>query len=247
MARGLQRIYAEIAPAYERANHILTLGWDRRWRREAVTRAAGLLAERAATRAVRSLDVCSGTGEMAEGLRAAWAAAARRTSAPGAITIVLADFSLPMLSVARAKPTLTGPGIAFTASDAARLPFPDATFDAITIGFATRNLDSDRERLLKHLREFRRVLRPDGFFLNLETSQPRSWVWRRLCHLYVALTVRPIGRWVSGSGGHAYLAHTIPRFHSGTELTALLREAGFARVEETPRLGGIAAVHVAWA
>jgi demethylmenaquinone methyltransferase/2-methoxy-6-polyprenyl-1,4-benzoquinol methylase len=252
MAHGVQKIYAEIAPAYERANHILTLGWDRRWRREAATRAAALLAERAAEgpvtpeargadgpRRPRCLDVCSGTGEMAEGLRAAWGA--------GAIEIVLADFSVPMLAVARGKPSLAGPGVTFAASDAARLPFPDATFDAITIGFATRNLDSNRERLLRHLREFRRVLRPGGFFLNLETSQPRAGLWRELFHLYVALAVRPIGRWVSGSSGYAYLAHTIPRFHAGAELTALLREAGFARVEETSRLGGIAAVHVAWA
>jgi len=150
-----------------------------------------------------------------------------------------------MLSVARGKPSLARPGVAFAASEAARLPFPDATFDAITIGFATRNIDSSRERLLRHLREFHRVLCPGGFLLNLETSQPASTVWRRLFHLYVALAVRPIGRWVSGSRGYAHLAHTIPRFHTGAELTALLREADFSRVEETRRLGGIAAVHVA--
>lgn len=244
MARGVQKIYAEIAPAYERANQILTLGWDRRWRRDATVRAAALLAATAdGARPLRCLDVCSGTGEMAEGLGAAWDASA----ADAALQIVLADFSLPMLAVARRKRRLTAPGVDFAATDAARLPFPDATFDAITIGFATRNLDSNRERLLRHLREFRRVLRPGGFFLNLETSQPPSALWRRLFHLYVAVTVRPIGRWVSGSDGHAFLAHTIPRFHDGPELASLLREAGFDRVEVTRRLGGIAAVHAAWA
>ena len=197
-------------------------------------RAARLLAGRDDA---RCLDVCCGTGEMAEGLLAARGGGAR---------VVLADFSLPMLAVARGKPALAGGRAVFAASDAARLPFPDATFDAITIGFATRNLDSDRQRLLRHLREFCRVLRPGGFFLNLETSQPRSRLWRRLFHLYVALAVKPIGRWVSGSRGYAYLAHTIPRFHSGAELAALLREAGFARVEERRFLGGIAAVHVGW-
>jgi len=244
MAPGIQRIYEEIAPAYERANHLLTLGWDRRWRRDAVARAAALLTERAdGARPLRCLDVCSGTGEMAEGLRAAWAA----SQTPAALQVVLADFSLPMLAVARGKRGLAAAGVDFAATNAAGLPFPNATFDAITIGFATRNLDGDRERLLRHLREFRRVLHPDGFFLNLETSQPPSALWRRMVHLYVALTVRPIGRWVSGSDGHAYLAHTIPRFHDGPGLTALLREAGFARVEVTRRLGGVAAVHVAWA
>jgi demethylmenaquinone methyltransferase / 2-methoxy-6-polyprenyl-1,4-benzoquinol methylase len=232
MTNGVQRIYAEIAPAYERANRVLTLGLDRGWRRDACALAARLLA---GVDGPRCLDVCSGTGEMAEGLLAARGA-----------RVVLADFSLPMLAVARGKPSLTGGRAAFAASDAARLPFRDATFDAITIGFATRNLDSERERLLRHLREFHRVLRPGGFFLNLETSQPPWRPWRRLFHLYVALAVKPIGRLVAGSGGYAYLAHTIPRFHSGGELSALLREAGFASVEETRFLGGIAAVHVAW-
>jgi demethylmenaquinone methyltransferase/2-methoxy-6-polyprenyl-1,4-benzoquinol methylase len=89
------------------------------------------------------------------------------------------------------------------------------------------------------------VLRPGGFLLNLETSQPPFAPWRRLLHLYAALAVKPVGRWVSGSDGHAYLAHTIPRFHSADELTELMREAGFERVTVTRRLGGIAAVHLA--
>ncbi len=126
------------------------------------------------------------------------------------------------------------------------MPFPDETFDVVTIAFATRNLHRDRESLANCFGEFRRVLRPGGLFVNLETSQPRNRLWRALFHVYIRLAVRPIGRLLSGSrSGYAYLAYTIPRFYDERELSGLLGECGFGTVAAETLLGGIAAIHVA--
>ncbi len=228
MTQGLQRIYTEVAGTYERVNHVLTFGLDRHWRARAVASAV--------EGGGRDwLDICSGTGEMAEGLR-------RRAGAD--VRIVATDFSPPMLALARRKPTLDGVGL--VGADSGRLPFADATFDLVTISFATRNLNPNRGRLLLHLREVRRVLRPGGRFVQLETSQPRPRVLRRLMHFYVAAAVQPVGYLLSGSrSGYAFLAATIPRFYDAASFSALLREAGFGSVTVRLLLGGVAAIHLA--
>lgn len=226
--RGIQNIYREVAGTYERVNHVLTFGCDVLWRR----RAARLGAR--ATPA-RCLDVCSGTGEMAAemaGIR------------PAPRQVLATDVSADMLMLAKAEREALG--LRFARTDAARLPFADQTFDVVTISFATRNLHRDRETLAAYFREFHRVLRPGGLFINLETSQPQSRIWRALFHLYIRLAVRPIGRLLSGSrSGYAYLAYTIPRFYDERQLTALLGECGFPTVAAETLLGGIAAIHVA--
>ena len=226
--RALRRIYTEVAPTYERVNHVLTLGFDMRWRKVAAREAArggGTL----------WLDVCSGTGEMAVDLRARAAADVR---------IVLVDLSWPMLARARRKTRLANCQVAL--SDTRQLPFADGSVDLITIGFATRNLCPDAETLSRHLREFHRVLKPGGRFVQLETSQPRFAILRRLLHAYAALAIRPIGYLLSGSrSGYGYLAHTIPRFHAAAEFSELLGRLGFGPLECRELLGGIAALHVA--
>jgi demethylmenaquinone methyltransferase/2-methoxy-6-polyprenyl-1,4-benzoquinol methylase len=225
--RPLREIFGEVAETYERVNRVLTLGFDRRWRRATARRAARQGGS-------RWLDVCSGTGEMAENL-------ARR--APEGTEIVALDFSLPMLSHARTK-TMARP-VAFVLGDVKSLPFPDATFDLATISFATRNINLSRPVLVATFGEIRRVLKPGGRFVNLETSQPRWGIVRKLFHAYVAALVRRVGSRISGStAGYAYLSTTIPRFYGAEELAAILREAGFASVSVKRLLFGAAAIHV---
>jgi demethylmenaquinone methyltransferase/2-methoxy-6-polyprenyl-1,4-benzoquinol methylase len=149
---------------------------------------------------------------------------------------------MPMMEKALQKPESRG--VLFSLADAGQLPFEDATFDLVTISFATRNLNTSRAHLLQCFREFHRVLKPGGRFVNLETSQPENGIMRKLVHSYVFLLVRPIGKFISGSGaGYSYLSRTIPRFYPAPELKELLLGAGFSEVSYDHLLVGVAAIH----
>jgi len=227
MSNGIQKIYSEIPKTYELINHILTFGFDIYCRRKAVKIA---LADGGDT----YLDICSGTGEIAVYLK----------SRSNGARVVAADFSLPMMKIGAAKPEAQN--ITFVITEASKLPFRDNYFDLITISFATRNINKNRDILTSYFEEFRRVLKPGGRFVNLETSRPKSLIIRKLMDLYVAVTVKWIGRTISGSKyGYNFLANTIPRFYSSGELAEILRDAGFSEVRERPMFFSAAAVHKA--
>jgi demethylmenaquinone methyltransferase/2-methoxy-6-polyprenyl-1,4-benzoquinol methylase len=114
------------------------------------------------------------------------------------------------------------------------------------MSFATRNVNLNREVLLRAFAELHRVLKPGGLFVNLETSQPDSAFIRKCFHLYVKLLVKPVGRLISGSNvAYAYLSRTIPRFYAAEELASIMREAGFSEVYFRRLLLGAAAIHEA--
>jgi demethylmenaquinone methyltransferase/2-methoxy-6-polyprenyl-1,4-benzoquinol methylase len=146
MKNKINKFFSEIASTYDLTNRLMTFGLDVFWRR----RAARIAAESGGS---LWLDVCCGTGDMIRELSG--------FAEPGT-RIFGADFSKPMLDLAVRKP-YQGP-VRFVLSDVQTLPFPDCTFDCITIGFATRNLHSDRESLVRAFREFRHVLKPGGRF-----------------------------------------------------------------------------------
>jgi len=225
---NLDRIFADVSDRYELANHVLTFGLDILWRR------------RAARIAVRDgvdlcLDVCCGTGEMGELIC--------RLAGKG-VKIVLLDFCLPMLQEASRKPHAEE--MMFVLADAGALPFRDETFDLITTSFATRNINTSRSDLIKRFKEFHRVLKGGGHFINLETSQPSSDLVRQLFHGYVNLFVRKIGRAISGwEAPYRYLSKTILRFYDADELAEIMREAGFADVIKFRMSFGVAAIHEA--
>ena len=226
MSKGVQHIFSEVSHTYELVNHLLTFGLDVFWRRRASCTAAKGGGE-------RWLDVCSGTGETAAYLQ---------RYADSRASVVTADFSLPMTRVAVQKHEAKQ--IAMTLADAKQLPYPDDTFDVVIITFATRNINNSRDGLLKHLREFRRVLKPGGRFVNLETSQPKSRLIRWLFHLYIRITVKPLGSFISGSkSGYAYLSYTIPRFYSAEEFARMLSDAGFMNASFERLTLGLAAIH----
>jgi len=228
MSRKIRTIFSDIEGTYERINHLLTFGFDILWRRRAVR-----LAVREG--GGRWLDVCTGTGETAVYLQ-------QRSGGSTRVTAV--DFSPAMIGAAVAKPGAEG--IDFVLADTGRLPFPDDSFDLVTLSFATRNLNTGSEALPAVFAEIARVVRPDGRYINLETSQPRNALLRTFFHGYVALVVRRLGRWISGSdAAYAYLGSTIPRFHPPEDLAAILTGAGFAQVEIRRLLGGVAAIHIA--
>jgi demethylmenaquinone methyltransferase/2-methoxy-6-polyprenyl-1,4-benzoquinol methylase len=223
----VRRVFSEVPATYERVNHILTLGLDIAWRK----RTAKVAAMGGGT---RWADVCTGTGEMA---------ALLSRLAPEGTAVYALDLTPPMIAQARQKPEAAQ--IRFTVADVKALPFADQSLDLITISFATRNINLSKDTLIQTFSEFRRLLRPGGRFVNLETSQPLSPIVRRGFHLYTRLFVRSIGTRVSGSkAGYAYLAHTMPRFYPAEELADLMRQAGFRQVTYQKLFLGVAAIHV---
>ena len=229
MKKGVQRIYTEVAHSYDLVNHIMTLGFDIVWRKIAARKARELSP-------LRVLDICCGTGDMAVEFS--------RKVPPGA-QIIGVDFSLSMLGVAASKTYAST--ARFVLADVGSLPFPTNVFDMLTISFATRNLNSSPEVLVGFFQEFRRVLKPGGVFIHLETSQPRLRPLRSLFHTYVRSVVRPLGSRISGSSaGYKYLSHTVPRFYPAGDLSRLMSRAGFSRIEVRPFLFHIAALHTAW-
>jgi len=229
MKIAIQKIFSEVSKTYELVNHVLTFGLDVVWRKKATreaSQAGGTL----------WLDVCSGTGEMAHNLS---------SLASSHVKVVAVDFSPIMLSRLREKPQ--NQKISLALAEANCLPFANETFNLVTISFATRNINISREDLITHFKEFYRVLKPGGRFVNLETSQPRQEIIRRIFHLYVRLVVFPIGYLVSGSKlGYKYLSSTIRRFYRPEQLSRFLYNAGFRVVSFKPLFLGISAIHTAF-
>jgi demethylmenaquinone methyltransferase / 2-methoxy-6-polyprenyl-1,4-benzoquinol methylase len=228
--RPLQGMFAAVPRRYDLINRLFTLRLDERWRALAAAECLG-------GAPARALDLCTGTGDLAIRLADA--------GAPGAVYGV--DFSMPMLEVARVKALRQGAAVAFAAGDAAALPFRDGSFNVIGIAFGFRNLTYRNPGRDRYLAEILRVLEPGGRLVIVESSQPRSRIFRALAHLYIRSAVSVMGGIVSGQrGAYRYLAHSAIHFYNPEELSVLLTEAGFSRVEYRALLFGVAAIHVVY-
>jgi demethylmenaquinone methyltransferase/2-methoxy-6-polyprenyl-1,4-benzoquinol methylase len=207
-------MFDRIAPVYDAMNRVMTAGLDRRWRRRT--------AEVTVHRGDRVLDACCGTGDLA--------IACSRIS--GQVTGL--DFSEQMLERARRK----APQLDWVRGDLLELPFPDASFDAATIGFGIRNV----EDVELGLRELRRVLREGGRLGILEITQP-SGVLAPFYRLWFDGIVPVLGRLLPGGSAYTYLPASVRRFARPEELSALMRTAGLADVRYELFAGGIVALH----
>jgi demethylmenaquinone methyltransferase/2-methoxy-6-polyprenyl-1,4-benzoquinol methylase len=213
-------MFARISPRYDLLNHLLSANVDKRWRRRAVRKVAPLLAANA-----QVLDVGCGTGDLSIELFENTAA-----------RVIGLDFCRPMLELARQKAST----IPFIEGDGLRLPFADGTFDAITAGFALRNLASVEDGL----EEFRRVLRPGGVVVILEFSQPTVPGVRKFVRFYYSRLLPAIGAWVSGSRkAYEYLPNSIEKFPNQEKLAGMMYAAGFTEIEVENLSSGIAALH----
>ena len=220
-ARRVREMFANIAPKYDLINHLLSANIDKRWRRRVVHRLKQLL-----TPDARVLDVGCGTGDLSIEIFENTAA-----------NVTGIDFCGPMLKLAQSK----APEIRFIEGDALSLPFAEASFDGLTIGFALRNLaDVDRG-----LRELLRVLKPDGHVLILEFSHPVNPAFAALVRFYNWCLLPWIGGLVSGSrGAYEYLPDSISKFPNQEALAAMMRAAGFVDVRFENLSGGVAALHI---
>ena len=226
----LYDMFTEVPPRYDLINRLVTFGLDRRWRHRAAR-------ECLATRPKRVLDLGCGTGDLSLEIA---------SMAGDKIEMVGLDYSQPMLDIAVKKAGRSSNRPRFARGDATALPFSDGYFDCIGISFAFRNLTYKNPHMTLYLAEAWRVLRPEGRFVIVESSQPEAGLIRHLYHLYLRWFVRPVGSLLSGNrGAYRYLAESASRFYSPGQLAEILSAAGFRRESYRPLLLGAVGMHVA--
>lgn len=220
----VRAMFDAIAPRYDLLNRVLSLGIDRRWRRQAVA----LLRDAAPA---RILDVATGTADLA--IEALSLDPER---------VVGVDISEEMLRIGQEKLERRGltDRITLRKGDAERLPFSDAQFHAVLVAFGVRNF----ENLEKGLREIRRVLKPGGTLVVLEFSHPRAFPIKQLYAFYGRHLLPRIGRSVSkDEGAYRYLPDSIAAFPDGPDFLEVLKRTGYENRLWKPLTFGIASLY----
>ena len=239
-ARQVREMFSRIAPRYDFLNHLLSLQFDRLWRRRVARRFRHILWRPEA----RVLDLCCGTGDLTLALARA-----------GVAAVFGSDFAHPMLVRALEKSAVPVKVIAppnsqtaggsrsargYAEADALALPLANASFDLVTAAFGFRNL-ANYER---GLREIHRVLRPGGEVGILEFAEPRGSVFGSLYRFYFRRILPLLGGLISGnSTAYSYLPGSVAKFPEPEDLAALMSSAGFRAVRFEVWTAGIVALH----
>ena len=216
----VRAMFDRIARVYDLMNSLMTAGLHHRWRE----RAADLAALGPGGRA---LDVACGTGDLAVEL-------ARRVGPSG--KVVGSDFSEAMLERARHKSAT----VEWEWANALELPYPDAGFDAATVGFGARNF-SDLDR---GLAEMARVVRPGGRVVVLEITTPQRAPLSKFFSIWFDRVVPALGKLAGDPDAYAYLPSSVKRFPAPEPLAARMAAAGLTDVRWILTAGGIIALHV---
>ncbi len=221
----VQQIFRQIAPHYDRMNRLMTLGLDLTWRRKSVRLLKPLQPQ-------KLLDLAAGTGDFA------WIAG---QELPSLREVYLVDFVSEMLAYAQKRGS-PRPDLAWHTciADAHELPFEDAYFDAITVGYGVRNF-TDRPRAL---REMYRVLRPGGIALVLETGLPENPFWKAIFWLYFRAYVPLLGLFIArAKDAYTYLPESTRHFPHREKFLYLCHEAGFIHNSYKAFLGGVSILY----
>ncbi len=207
----VREMFDSIAPVYDFMNRAMTMGVDRLWRRATVNEVA-----RRSPRKV--LDVATGTADLAIAL-------ARKTQGASVLGV---DLSEGMVEIGRKKVEKAGLSdrVTLEVADCLALPLDDASVDCVTVAFGVRNF----ERLLDGYREIYRVLRPGGALMVLELSTPQGKLTKACYDLYTKHLIPLAGRIISRDRrAYSYLPASIAACPQRGDMTALMKEAGFAQ------------------
>ena len=224
---GLVRgVFDSVASRYDVMNDLMSLGVHRLWKRFAIELAGVRPGQQV-------LDLASGTGDLADRFA--------DLVGPGGL-VLMTDINAAMLGVGRDRMVDRGHAgnLAYAQVDAEVLPFPDDTFDLVTIAFGLRNVTHKEQALAAMYR----VLRPGGRALVLEFSKPLNKPLEKLYDLYSFHILPRMGDLVAkDADSYRYLAESI-RMHPDQEtLKGMMEHAGFERCDVHNMTGGIVAVH----
>lgn len=224
-AAKVNDLFAVIARRYDFINDLQSFGLHRRWKNRLVKLARIQPGDTA-------LDVCCGTGDIAARLARAGA------------TVTGLDFSAPMLEVARERNARTTPPRApaptFLQGDAMQLPFSDASFDVVTVGYGLRNL----ARWQTGLTEMVRAAKPGGRVLVLDFGKPDNALWRAAYFSYLRVFVPLLGLLFCGNASaYAYILESLKHYPAQNGVAAHMRELGLNNVRIVNLLGGMMSIN----
>lgn len=220
----VEKMFNNIAPRYDLLNTLLSAGIHKRWRKKAVR-----LLEKIKPQCI--LDLATGTGDFA--IEAA-------VLNPGKIIAV--DISEGMMEIGRQKVVKKNLGhkIFFQKGDSENLPFPENSFDAVTVGFGVRNF----ENVQKGLDNMYRVLRPGGMAVILEFSKVNLFPLKQLYNFYFRLIVPLAGKiFTSAPSAYTYLPRSVSAFPDGKEFEQMLQKTGFRQTSMIRLSFGIASIY----
>lgn len=222
----VETMFDSISGKYDLMNRLITFGIDKSWRRKAIQ-----LLSKDSPKLI--LDVATGTAD--------FAIAALELNPDKVIGV---DISNNMLTIGREKILMEGAQttIELIQADSENLPYADNFFDAATVGYGVRNF----EDLKRGLQEIRRVLKPGGRLVILETSQPKGVFARFLVQLHATVVVKTLGKLISRNNkAYEYLPESAKHFPSGDDFVEILNKCGFKETACTPLFLSVSSIYQA--
>ncbi|MDG1146979.1 MAG: bifunctional demethylmenaquinone methyltransferase/2-methoxy-6-polyprenyl-1,4-benzoquinol methylase UbiE [Crocinitomicaceae bacterium] len=217
-------MFNNISKRYDFLNHLLSLGIDKIWRKKAI-RILGEVAPK------KILDIATGTGD--------FAIAALKLNPDSVIGV---DISKGMLDVGKAKMKKKGVDdvIEMHLGDSEELPFDQASFDGLTVGFGVRNY----QNLEKGLTDMLRVLKPEGKAVILEFSKPKTFPVKQLFGFYSRYLIPFLGKFISkDKRAYEYLPESVAAFPEGQEFVDIMKKVGYKNIERKLVSFGIATIY----
>ncbi|KGK89697.1 ubiquinone biosynthesis methyltransferase UbiE [Desulfosporosinus sp. HMP52] len=224
-ATYVKETFNSIAPRYDLMNTLMSLGMDKGWRRLAVQKVGAMPG-------MNILDVCCGTGQLSFELGQA-------VGSEGNVTGL--DFSQKMLEVAERslQQTSNSAHIRFVQGNAMELPFPDNSFDGVTVGWGLRNLPDLRQGL----KEMIRTVKPGGKVVSLDMAKPSLLGFKQAYWLYFEKLIPLMGKvWTRKASAYQYFHDSAREFPAQEELVRIFTECGLKDACFTNLAGGVVAI-----